>query len=60
MESVIVLTILAVVVGAAGWSFYRTVTGKKGWSCSNNCNACGSAQLIANSKIRNKFFCTKS
>ncbi|MBL7147109.1 MAG: FeoB-associated Cys-rich membrane protein [Phycisphaerae bacterium] len=47
METIIVLAILGIVVGTAGWSFYRNITGGNGnCSCCVNCKTCNSKNIL--------------
>ena len=41
METILTIGVVLIVVLWAGWSFYRTLTGKKiGCSCASNCSFC--------------------
>jgi len=44
METVIVLLILCLAAAAGVWTFYKTIKGKSGCSCSENCNVCSKTE----------------
>ena len=49
MENIMVFVIVGIVVLLAGWSFYKTLTGKKNvYGCDGNCNSCGNIQSLTN------------